>query len=123
MSDEVRLVSELVPDVYRNSVGSEIAIVKHNMDVVMTAKEIAKLYGVGRPPITRHLLKLYATKKLDRKAVSSILPHRADDGKVYETRYYNTQAIIAVGLSLKVNETDRFQNSYGNESIASTKPS
>jgi hypothetical protein len=109
MSDEIRLVSELVPDTYKNSVGSEIAVIKHNTNVMMTAKEIAKLYGVGRPTITRHLLKLYATKKLDRKAVSSVLSHRAEDGKLYETRYYNTQAIIAIGSSLKASETNKFQ--------------
>jgi hypothetical protein len=101
MSDEIRLNRELTFDEYTNPVGSAIVVAKLRGDVLITAREMAKLYGVGRPTITRHLLKLYALKKLNRKAVSSVLTHRADDGKLYETRYYNATAILAVGLSLK----------------------
>jgi hypothetical protein len=101
MNDEIRLNQELTFDEYKNPVGSAVTVARLHDDVLITAREMAKLYGVGRPTITRHLLKLFATRHLNRKAVSSVLAHRAADGKLYETRYYNSAAIIAVGLSLK----------------------
>ena len=109
MSDGIRLVSELSGDTYRNSTGSEIAVVKIENNILMTAKEIAKLYGVQRPAIYKQLKDIYKSGQLNKKEVSSILTHRADDGKLYRTTYYNSQAIIAVGLSLKKIEVDKFQ--------------
>ena len=109
MSDEIRLISQATNDTYKTSVGSEISVIKIKNNILMTTKQMAKLYGVVRPTITRHLLKLFMTKKLNKKAVSSVLSHRADDEKLYETRYYNAEAIIAVGLSLKKVEVDGFR--------------
>jgi hypothetical protein len=113
MNDEIRLVSEATKTVYKSSVGSEIELIKINNNLMMTAKKMAELYGVKRPAITRHLLKLFVTKQLNKKRVSSILTHKAEDGKLYRTTYYNTQAIIAVGLSLKTPEAEHFQKWLG----------
>jgi hypothetical protein len=44
------------------------------------------------------------------KQVSSILTHKADDGKLYRTTFYNLQVIIRVGLMLKSAEAEGFQN-------------
>jgi hypothetical protein len=46
MNDEIRLVSELSGNTYKNSNGSEIAVIKIANDVLMTSKEMAKIYGV-----------------------------------------------------------------------------
>jgi hypothetical protein len=113
MSDEIRLVSELTTDTYSSSVGNKIAVVKLQNIVLMTVKEIAKLYGVSRAYITVKLGKLFRDKALNKKQVSNILTHRADDGKLYETRYYNTEAIVAPGLSIKSPEAEAFQRSLG----------
>ena len=64
----------------------------------MTAKEIAKLYGVSLAYIRIKLKKLFILKTLNKKQVSNIFSHQANDGKLYETRYYNAEAIIAVGI-------------------------
>jgi hypothetical protein len=109
MNDELRLISELTAGTYKNSVGSEIAVFKLQENVLMTAREIAKLYGVGRPCITRHIHKLYQAGTLAKKRVSYVLPHRARDGKLYETRYYNAAAVLAVGLSVKSPEATFFK--------------
>jgi hypothetical protein len=113
MSDEIRLISQAAADTYQNSVGNRITVVKIENNVMMTAKEIAKLYGVSRVYITIKLGKLYRAKVLNKKAVSNIFTHRAGDGKLYETRYYNTEAIVALGLSLKSPEAEAFQNWLG----------
>lgn len=74
----------------------------------MTAKEITKLYGVSRAYISIKLGKLSRTKALNKKAVSNILTHQASDVKLYETRYYNAEAIVALGLSIKSPEAKVF---------------
>jgi hypothetical protein len=109
MNDEVRLISQATSDTYANSVGNKIAVIKIESNVMMTTKEIAKLYGVSRVYITQKLKKLYKEKVLEKKRVSNIFSHQADDGKLYETRYYNAEAIIAVGLSIKSHEAVAFQ--------------
>lgn len=113
MNDGIRLVSELSGDTYRNSAGSEIAIIKIENNILMTAKEIARLYGVQRPAIYKQLKDIYKGGQLKKKEVSSILTHRADDGKLYRTTYYNFQAIVAVGNNLKSPEAESFMNWLG----------
>jgi transcription initiation factor TFIIIB Brf1 subunit/transcription initiation factor TFIIB len=67
MSDEIRLTRELTTNTYANVVGNKITVVKIENNVLMTAKEIAKLYGVSRPYITMRLHQLYIKKVLNKK--------------------------------------------------------
>jgi hypothetical protein len=113
MNDELRLQKELVLGTYEDAVGNKIAVVKIENNVLMTAKEIAKLYGVSVAYVRITLHKLYLRKVLVKKRVSNTLTHRADDGKLYETRYYNAEAIVAVGLAIKSVEAERFMEWLG----------
>ena len=49
-----------------------------------TQAQIAEVFGVQRPAITKHLQNIFETKELDEKAVCSILEHTAKDGKKYK---------------------------------------
>ena len=109
MSDGVRLVSEVSSDTYINSSGSEIAVIKIANDVLMTTKEMSKFYGVSVPTICKKLRKLFADSGVNEKQVSSILTHKASDGKLYRTTFYNSQVIIAIGAMLKSPEAKQFQ--------------
>jgi hypothetical protein len=109
MNDELRLVSELSGETYKNSSGSEIAVIKIANDVLMTCKEMAKFYGVGYSAISKKLKKLFAGGELVEKQVSSILTHKADDGKLYRTTYYNSQVVYKVGTMLKSHEHENLQ--------------
>lgn len=109
MNDGVRLVSEAVGDTYRSSNGSEIAVIKIANDVLMTSKEMSKFYGVSVPTICKKLKKLFADSGINEKQVSSILTHKASDGKLYRTTFYNSQVIIAIGAMLKSPEAKQFQ--------------
>lgn len=109
MNDRIRLVSETVGDTYRNSSGSEIAVIKIANDVLMTTKEMSKFYGVSVPTICKKLRKLFADSGVNEKQVSSILTHKASDGKLYRTTFYNSQVIIAIGAMLKSPEAKQFQ--------------
>lgn len=109
MNDRIRLVSETVGDTYRNSNGSEIAVIKIANDVLMTTKEMSKFYGVSVSTISKKLRKLFADSGVNEKQVSSIFTHRASDGKLYRTTFYNSQVIIAIGTMLKSPEARQFQ--------------
>lgn len=65
--------------------------------VWLTQKQIAELFGVKRPAITKHLRNIFNEGELDQNSVSSILEHTAVDGKIYSTQFYNLDAILSVG--------------------------
>lgn len=109
MNDGIRLVSEAVGDTYINSNGSEITVIKIANDVLMTTKEMSKFYGVSVPTVCKKLKKLFADSGVNEKQVSSILTHKASDGKLYRTTFYNSQVIIAIGTILKSPEVKQFQ--------------
>lgn len=65
-----------------------------------TQAQISEVFDVQRPAVTKHLQNIFKTGELIEKSVCSILEHTAADGKVYETQYYNLDAIIAVGYRI-----------------------
>jgi len=66
--------------------------------VWLTQKLISVLFEKGRSTITEHLKNIFETAELDEKAVCRDFRHTAEDGKDYTTRFYNLDAIIAVGF-------------------------
>ena len=77
--------------------------------VWLTQKALAELFGVQRPAITKHLLNIFATGELAEDSVCSILEHTAGDGKTYPAKYYNLDAIIAVGYRVNSYQATRFR--------------
>ena len=77
--------------------------------VWLTQKALAELFGVQRPAITKHLKNIFETNELAEKSVSSILEHTAVDGKAYGTKYYNLDAIIAVGYRVNSYQATQFR--------------
>jgi hypothetical protein len=77
--------------------------------VWLTQKALAELFGVRRPAITKHLLNIFATGELAEDSVCSILEHTAGDGKTYSAKYYNLDAIIAVGYRVNSFQATQFR--------------
>ena len=65
--------------------------------VGLTQSQIAMLFGVGQPAISKHLNNIFKSGELDEDSVYSILEYTAADGKVYKTKFYNLDAILSVG--------------------------
>ena len=66
--------------------------------VWLTQEQIATLFGTQRPAITKHLNNIFSSGELDRESTCSILEHMGNDGKQhYHIKYYNLDAILAVG--------------------------
>ena len=77
--------------------------------VWLTQKALAELFGVKRPAITKHLGNIFESGELTEDSVSSILEHTAGDGKKYGTKYYNLDAIIAVGYRVNSFQATQFR--------------
>ena len=68
-----------------------------NESVWLTQSQIALLFGIGQPAISKHLNNIFKSGELDESSVHSILEYTAADGKIYKTKFYNLDAILSVG--------------------------
>ena len=75
----------------------------------LTQKALAELFGVQRPAVTKHLGNIFSTGELKQDSVCSILEHTARDGKIYPAKYYNLDAIIAVGYRVNSFQATQFR--------------
>ncbi|MFA7060445.1 MAG: RhuM family protein [Pedobacter sp.] len=87
----------------------KVEVVFQNDNFWLTQKAMAELFGVQRPAITKHLKNIIDTGELIESSVSSILEHTADDGKIYATKYYNLDTIIAVGYRVNSYQATQFR--------------
>ena len=78
-------------------VSMEAMIDAPNDTLWATQKAISSLFQVDRSVITKHLRNVFLSGELDEKSVCAIFAHTAPDGKNYQTKYYNLDAIISVG--------------------------
>ncbi len=72
-------------------------------------KMMAELFGVGIPAINKHLKNIFESGELQEDSVISILEIAADDGKKYSTKFYNLDAIIAVGYRVNSRRATQFR--------------
>ena len=77
--------------------------------VWLTQKALAELFTVQVPAINKHLKNIFAAGELVEDSVISILETTAADGKKYKMRYYNLDAIIAVGYRINSYQATRFR--------------
>ena len=65
--------------------------------VWLSQQQIAMLFGVKQPAISKHLNNIFRSGELNEASVHSILEYTASDGKRYQTKFYNLDAILSVG--------------------------
>ena len=75
----------------------------------LTQKRMAELFGVGVPAISKHLKNIFESSELREDSVISILETTADDGKNYQTQYYNLDAVISVGYRVNSAQATQFR--------------
>ncbi len=66
--------------------------------VWLTQKLLGVLFEKGRSTITEHLKNIFETGELAETSVCREFRHTAEDDKEYTTKFYNLDAIIAVGF-------------------------
>jgi len=86
-----------------------VEILLHNQNLWLTQAQIASLFGIQVPGISKHLSRIFLDRELDEHAVISILETTANDGKTYKTKYYNLDAIISVGYRVNSRNATLFR--------------
>lgn len=67
-------------------------------NIWLSQKMMASLYDVTVPAISQHLKRIFTDRELIEEAVVKQYLTTAADGKTYNVKHYNLQAIIAVGF-------------------------
>ena len=75
----------------------------------LTQQQIAELFGVNQPAISKHLRNIFNEGELQEKSVYSILEYTAKDGKKYKTHFYNLDAILSVGYRVNSRNATLFR--------------
>ena len=93
----------------------KIDTIFQNETIWLTQKKMAELFDVKRPAITKHLKNIFETGELDEKVVGSILEHTTQHGAIEgktqtkAVKYYNLDAIIAVGYRVNSKRATQFR--------------
>lgn len=77
--------------------------------VWLTQQQIADLFGVKQPAISKQLKNIFESEELDEASVHSILEYTAADGKSYRTKFYNLDAILSVGYRVNSKNATLFR--------------
>ncbi|HFH7226665.1 virulence RhuM family protein [Streptococcus anginosus] len=78
-------------------------------NIWLTQKMMATLYDVSVSAINQHLKKIFDDNELDKNSVIKKYLITANDGKSYNTKHYNLQAIIAVGFKVNNERAVQFR--------------
>jgi len=84
--------------IYTGDGGQPAVLVRIEGETVwLNQAEIAELFDVQRPAITKHLQNIFETRELEEESVSSILEHTAADGKSYKTKFLGVNNLAQRG--------------------------
>ncbi|MBQ9678495.1 MAG: virulence RhuM family protein [Prevotella sp.] len=95
MAQEERQTGEIV--LYQPDETIRLEVRMGDETVWLTQHQIATLFGVKQPAISKHLNNIFRSGELEESSVHSILEYTAADGKLYKTKFYNLDAILSVG--------------------------
>ena len=93
----------------------KVDVMLQNETIWLPQIKIAELFEVQRPAITKHLNNIFESGELDEKVVCSILELTtqhvaiADKTQTKPIKFYNLDAIIAVGYRVNSNRATQFR--------------
>lgn len=85
-----------------------IEVIVDEESVWLSQKLMAELFGTTRNNVTMHLTNILENE-LNKNSVCKEFLHTARDGKNYKTKYYNLDAIIAVGFKVNSKRAIEFR--------------
>lgn len=74
-----------------------------------TQKAIAQLFDIDRTVVSKHLKNIFESSELLQDSVCVKFAHTAEDGKTYNTQFYNLDAIISVGYRVNSVRATQFR--------------
>lgn len=102
--------SEKQIEIYQGLSGEIVFDVDADAETIWaTQAQITQLFGVDRTVIGRHLRNIFNDGELDEKRVCAKNAHTGPDGKVYQVKMYNLDAIISVGYRVNSKKATQFR--------------
>lgn len=80
-----------------------------NKTIWLNQAKIAELFGVEKSEATKQFKNIFDSKELDPASVCAKIAHTANDGKTYQTQFYNLDAIISVGYRVNSSQATAFR--------------
>ena len=99
--------SEIV--LYQPNIEIRLEVRLAEESVWLTQNQIATLFDVKQPAISKHLNNIFKSGELEEESVYSILEYTATDGKTYKTKFYNLDAILSVGYRVNSYNATQFR--------------
>jgi death-on-curing family protein len=96
-------------EIYKSSEGAEVSVILDNNTVWLDAHLIAKVFGVNRPAIVKHIQNIYKSGELKENPTCSILEQVAADGRKRKMNVYNLDVIISVGYRVNSKKATEFR--------------
>jgi hypothetical protein len=87
--------------VYHGKDGVEVELLILSHSFCATQAQMAQMFGVQVPAISKHLNRIFSEGELEEASVVSIKEITAADGKAYRTKLYDLNALIAVGYRIE----------------------
>ncbi len=108
---EITIKDELTDFLLYSAPNGEVKVEAflHNEDIWLSQKRIARLFGVDRSVVTKHLKNIFESGELNEDSVSAKFAHTAKDGKKYQTKFYNLDAILSVGYRVNSAQATQFR--------------
>lgn len=75
----------------------------------LTQKRMAELFDVNVRTISEHLQNIFTNDELDKNSVIRNFRITASDGKSYNTKHYNLDAVISVGYRINSKKATQFR--------------
>lgn len=96
--------------IYQNDQGAiELSVDADNETIWATQKQIALVFGVDVRTVNEHLMNIFKTQELDDDSVIRKFRITAKDGKTYNTKHYNLDAVISVGYRVNSKNATAFR--------------
>lgn len=111
MNNNLTIKDELTDFLLYTTPNSDIKVETylHNETLWLPQKRIAELFGVDRTVVTKHLKNIFESEELEENSVSAKIAHTAEDGKKYNTKFYNLDAILSVGYRVNSLQATQFR--------------
>ena len=95
---------------YRPNDTISLEVRLENETIWLTQVQIAELFGVKQPAISKHISNIYSSGELSENGTYSILEYMGNDGRQkYITKYYNLDVILSVGYRVNSVNATRFR--------------
>jgi len=96
--------------IYKTEKGQYAVEVLLDGDTVwLMQKQLGELFGVERSVVTKHIRNIFKQGELEETAVCANFAHTAEDGKTYQTTFYNLDVIIALGYRVNAKRGTQFR--------------